>query len=96
LDTYGARELEIGCAEAIERGVPHAHAVRQTLQRRREEQQLPPALAVPLPDDERARNLSVRPASLSAYEHLNSPHQTDNDNYETVHPNTQRSNTNHD
>ncbi len=70
LDEYGASELEVGCVDALERGVPHANAVRLSLQRRREEQHLPPALAVPLPNDERARNVSVRPASLSSYDHL--------------------------
>lgn len=70
LDEYGASELEVACVEALERGVPHANAVRLSLQRRREELNLPPALAVPLPDDHRARNLSVRPASLSPYDHL--------------------------
>jgi len=70
LDEYGASELEVGCIEALERGVPHANAVRLSLQRRREEKNLPPALAVPLPNDKRALNVSVRPASLSSYDHL--------------------------
>lgn len=78
LDEYGASELELGCLEALERGVPHANAVRLSLQRRREERNLPPALAVPLPDDERARTLSVRPAVLSAYDHLQTPVADDN------------------
>lgn len=70
LDEYGAGELEVGCVEALECGVPHANAVRLSLQRQREEKNLPPALAVPLPNDKRALNVSVRPASLSSYDHL--------------------------
>jgi transposase len=67
LDEYGAHEMEHGCVEAIERGVPHSNAVRLALQRRREEQQRPPALAVPLPKDTALRDISVRTATLAAY-----------------------------
>lgn len=73
LDEYGAAELELACVEALERGVPHANTVRLSLQRRREEQHLPPALAVPLPKDERARNVTVRPALLSTYDSFHQP-----------------------
>jgi len=44
LDEYGASELELACIEALERDVPHDNAVRQSLERRRGEKQLPPAL----------------------------------------------------
>lgn len=67
LDEYGAHELELGCVEACQRGVPHSNAVRLALQRRRETQRRPPALAVPLPQDTALRDVSVRPASLSTY-----------------------------
>jgi transposase len=76
LDEYGASELELACVEALERGVPHDNAVRQSLERRREEHQLPPALALALPDNEQARNLSVRPHTLAAYDQINQPRPT--------------------
>jgi hypothetical protein len=57
--------------EALERGVPHDNAVRQSLERRREERQLPPALALALPNNERARNLTVRTHTLAAYDQIN-------------------------
>lgn len=67
LDEYGAHEMEHGCLEAIERGVPHSNAVRLALQRRREAQNKPPALAVPLPNDTAIRDISVRTATLATY-----------------------------
>lgn len=76
LDEYGASELELACVEALERGVPHDNAVRQSLERRREEKQLPPVLALLLPDNERARNLSVRKLDLAAYDQINKPQPT--------------------
>ena len=76
LDEYGASELELACVEALERGVAHDNAVRQSLERRREERQLPPALALALPDNEQARNLSVRPHTLAAYDQINQPRPT--------------------
>lgn len=71
LDEYGASELELACVEAMERGVPHDNAVRQSLERRREAQQLPPALALVLPDNEQVRNLTVRKRNLAAYDQIN-------------------------
>jgi len=76
LDDYGASELELACVEALERGVPHDNAVRQSLERRREEKQLPPALALVLPDNEQARNLTVRTHTLAAYDQINQPRPT--------------------
>ena len=67
LDTYGARELEIAITEAMEKGVPHPHAVRSCLEHRRERRNLPPALPVVLPEDSRLKNIVVRPHDLSNY-----------------------------
>jgi len=50
--------------------VPHPNAVRLSLERRREQRQLPPPLAVVLPEDQRVRNLVVRPHDLNHYDHL--------------------------
>ena len=69
LEQYGVAELAMGVAEAIERGVPHANAVRQCLERRRQERALPPPVALNLAD-ERLQTLAVRPHPLSAYDAL--------------------------
>lgn len=83
LDEYGASELELACLEALERGVPHDNAVRQSLERRREARELPPALALALPDNERVRNLTVRQSNLAAYDRINQPPSTDTSEQET-------------
>ena len=71
LDESGAAELEIACAEAIERAVPHANAVRLALERRREARGAPPPLPVRLPADERVRGIVVRTGALGDYDHIN-------------------------
>lgn len=70
LDDYGAAELECAIHEALASGVPHPNAVRQALERRREQRDLPPPLTLTLPDNDRARNIVVRPASLARYDQL--------------------------
>jgi transposase len=68
LDRYGAEALGVALDEALARGVPHPHAVRQALERRRREQHAPPPVAVALPDDPRVRGLVVTPHRLEAYD----------------------------
>ena len=70
LDEYGAEELGRAIDETLERGVPHPHAVRQSLERRRQERDLPPALPMRLPDDPRVTDLVVTPHALSSYDAL--------------------------
>ena len=70
LDRYGADELGIAVKEALEKQVPHPNAVRQTLQRRRDEQYKEPPIAIPLPDDKRVKNLTVKTHSLKGYDHI--------------------------
>jgi hypothetical protein len=79
LDTYGASELEHAIAEALQRDVPHPNAVRQSLERRRELRRAPPPIAIALPNNDKARNIVVRPASLAAYDQLNDRTQHDDD-----------------
>jgi hypothetical protein len=50
--------------------VPHPNAVRQVLERRREQRDQPPPLTLTLPDNDKARDIVVRPASLAAYDQL--------------------------
>jgi hypothetical protein len=70
LDEYGASALEHAIAEVLANGVPHPNAVRQALERAREQRHLPPPLAIVLPDNAKAKNIVVRPASLAAYDQL--------------------------
>ena len=80
LDAYGACEgLEAAIAEALQRGVPHPNAVRLSLQRRREERQLPPPLPMTLPNDPRVRAQHVRPQALADYDQLQPPEPRDDD-----------------
>ncbi len=70
LESYGAAELEVAIQEALERDVPHPNAVRLSLERRREQRDQPPPLAIPLPDKAKVRNLVVRPHTLTGYDQL--------------------------
>ena len=70
LDEYGASALEHAIAEALASGVAHPNAVRQALERERERRHLPPPLAMVVPNHAKARTIVVRPASLAAYDQL--------------------------
>lgn len=70
IDRYGASELEIAMQDAIAAGSPHPNTVRISLERRREEKNLPPPSPMLLPDDVRVRELTVRPHSLETYSQL--------------------------
>jgi hypothetical protein len=70
LDDYGAAELEYAIQEALASGVPHPNAVRQVIERRREQRDRPPPLTLTLPANDRACNIVVRPASLARYDLL--------------------------
>ena len=70
LDRYGVSELTIAIDEALKNEVPHPNAVRQTLQKRREERLKPPSVPVPLPDDEKVRDIDVKPHALDDYDQL--------------------------
>lgn len=67
LGEYGAPELEVAISEALQREVPHPNAVRQALERRREERDQPPPMAVPF-QNTNARNIIVKPALLASYD----------------------------
>jgi hypothetical protein len=73
LDRYGAAELEAAIGEALERGVPHPNAVRLALERRREQRQELPPVAVDLPAHLKARDAHVTPHRLDAYDQLKEP-----------------------
>jgi len=73
LDAYGAAELEQAIAEALAHDVPHPNAVRQALERRREQREQPPPLTLTLPDNDKVRGIVVRPAALASYDQLHAP-----------------------
>jgi hypothetical protein len=62
--------LEAAIAEALANDAAHLRAVRQALDRHRHARELPPPLAVALPEDPRLRTLSVRPHPLRDYDAL--------------------------
>lgn len=65
---YGASELAQAMQEALDRDVPHPNAVRQALERRREQRQEPPPIAIPLNNPK--AQIVVRPGNLSNYDQL--------------------------
>ena len=73
LDCYGANALRHAIKEALHEDAPHPRSVRHLLLKRLEEETSAPPLPVDLPDDERIRNLSVRPHSLDSYDRLAVP-----------------------
>jgi hypothetical protein len=70
LERYGADELQAAIEVALERGVPHPHAVRLALEQRRETRQLPPPVVVPLSPTAQQRDVTVRPHDLDGYDQL--------------------------
>jgi hypothetical protein len=70
LDRYGAAELDASIIEALDRGVPHPNAVRLALERRREQRQEAPPVAVDLPAHVKTRDTPVKPHRLEAYDQL--------------------------
>jgi transposase len=70
LEEFGAAPLQQAILEALDQDIPHHHAVRQILERRRRAAGLAPAVPVQLPDDPRVRELVVRPHTLESYDAL--------------------------
>jgi len=70
LARYGAAELQAAILEALERNVPHPNAVRLVLERRREQRQEPPPIAVILPQHIQTKDRPVRSHDLAAYDKL--------------------------
>jgi hypothetical protein len=70
LERYGASQLDAAIVEALERDVPHPNAVRLALERRRDDRQQAPPVALTLPAHVRARDKTVQPHSLETYDQL--------------------------
>ena len=73
LDAYGASELQLAISEVLANDVPHPNAVRQVLERRREQRNQPPPLPLSLPQNDKAAHIVVRPASLAHYDAIDDP-----------------------
>jgi transposase len=71
LNDYGATTLNEAMLDALNRGVPHPNAVRQSLQRLLDEQDRLPAVSPIVSLDKRVNSLVVKPHSLSDYEVFN-------------------------
>src|SRR5271169_5885518 len=70
LERYGASQLDAAIVEALDRNVPHPNAVRLALERRRDDRQQAPPVAIILPAHVRARDKAVQPHSLDTYDKL--------------------------
>ena len=70
LDRYGAAEMQAAITEALSGGVPDTNAVRLALERRRDQRQQPPPVALDLPEHVRARDVTVRTHALEPYDQL--------------------------
>jgi transposase len=70
LEIHGASALNDACQEALTKNVPHHQAVRNILERLRQEQGNPPAFAIPLPEDPRLHRIVVKSHDLKEYDAL--------------------------
>jgi transposase len=77
LDAYGQAEFHQAVKEAMDQQSPHPDGIRQVLERRRDERQQPPPIAVAVP--EKAKQYHVKSANLSDYDQLNIEKEIDND-----------------
>jgi transposase len=70
LEEFGGSRLDEAIREAIDKDIPHPHAVRQILERQSREEGRKPTLPVTLPDDPRVRDLTIRSHTLKGYDEL--------------------------
>lgn len=68
LERYGAAALQAAITEALERDVPHPHAVRLALERARQAAGQPPPVALVLPEHVARRDAPVRSHDLASYD----------------------------
>jgi hypothetical protein len=75
LDRYGAAELQAAIEETLSSdAAPHQNPVRLALERRREARQVPPPVAISLPEHVRNKDTLVTPHRLDIYDQLNGAH----------------------
>ncbi|BAU58667.1 mobile element protein [Halorhodospira halochloris] len=84
LDHYGASELDAAIEHALERGVPHPHALSQILEQRRDQTPGPPSLPLRLPEQLRQREPSIRLRGLDGYDALTPNYEKDDNGPENT------------
>lgn len=67
LDRFGGRRLDGAARSALERETPHPRSVQMILEAEEMRRGDLPRIEVPLPDDQRLRDVAVRPHDLAAY-----------------------------
>lgn len=80
LDHYGSCELSMAINVALEKNSPHSNSVRLTIEKNRHEKNLPPPIAITLPNDKRVRDMAVKPHNLSDYDALENTSETQEKN----------------
>jgi hypothetical protein len=70
IDTSGSEAVEAAVQEVVAADMLHVAAVRQVLERRRQERGRVVPLPVHLPDDPRVRDAAVRPHDLATYDDI--------------------------
>jgi transposase len=70
LDRYGMADMQAAVADALQRGVPHPHAVRHALERRREQRDAPPPVAIASPSHVQQRDTVIQPHNLDTYDQI--------------------------
>lgn len=68
MDQFGRAELDAAVAEALASGSPCPETVQLVLDRRQRARQVAPPVAVNLPDNPKAKNLTVVPHDLADYD----------------------------
>lgn len=71
VDHYGAKTVEDAITETLANDAPHPNSVRHILERNHKTQGKVPPVPLPLPNDPRIQNLTVRPHDLKTYDALN-------------------------
>lgn len=77
LDQYGRDELHCALGEALQQQSPYPQAVQQILERRRDEKQQPPPLAIAVPD--KVKHFNVKTANVADYDKLHHPEKGESD-----------------
>jgi transposase len=77
VDRYGQEEVQAAVLMALERGVPHPHAVRLALETQREARNQPPPVAMCLSAQAAKLDAVVQPHRLDSYDQLTNTSQSD-------------------
>lgn len=70
LDHYGSYALSVAINTSLERNAYHSNTVRLILENDRHKKNLPPPIAITLPNDKRVREMVIKSHDLSNYDQL--------------------------